>query len=186
MMQRGDIYFVNLSPTQGREQTGYRPVLVVSADAINRQPLVVTVVVGTSATRVPRNYPTNVRVTAAETGLPHDTVFLCFQLRSLDPSRFIDQQTWTATPRRDTPDEPDARSGAGPQASIATAVEIRDLMRGSDSLTTDWISPRPRAWMHAHLLRHCSALIAAARMTYGVLNRFPTFLTAFVEPDSVL
>ncbi len=98
MMQRGDIYFVNLSPTQGREQAGYRPVLVVSADAINRQPLVVTVVVGTSASRVPRNYPTNVRVTAAESGLPQDTVFLCFQLRSLDPLRFVDQQT--GQPRR--------------------------------------------------------------------------------------
>jgi mRNA interferase MazF len=98
MMQRGDIYFVNLSPTQGREQAGYRPVLVVSADAINHQPLVVTVVVGTSASRVSRNYPTNVRVTAAESGLPHDTVFLCFQLRSLDPVRFIDQQT--GQPRR--------------------------------------------------------------------------------------
>ena len=98
MMQRGDIYFVNLSPIQGREQAGYRPVLVVSADAINRQPLVVTVVVGTSASRVSRNYPTNVRVTAAESGLPHDTVFLCFQLRSLDPVRFIDQQI--GQPRR--------------------------------------------------------------------------------------
>jgi mRNA interferase MazF len=98
MMQRGDIYFVNLSSTQGREQAGYRPVLVVSADPINRQPLVVTIVVGTSASRVSRNYPTNVRVTAAESGLLHDTVFLCFQLRSLDPMRFIDQQT--GKPRR--------------------------------------------------------------------------------------
>jgi mRNA interferase MazF len=66
MMKRGDIYFVNLSPTQGREQAGYRPVLVVSADAINRQPLVVTVVVGTRASRISQNYPTTVRVTAAE------------------------------------------------------------------------------------------------------------------------
>jgi mRNA interferase MazF len=98
MMQRGDIYFVNLNPTQGREQAGYRPVLVVSADAINRQPLVVTVVVGTSASHIARNYPTNIRVTAAESGLPHDTVFLCFQLRSLDPARFIDQKT--GQPRR--------------------------------------------------------------------------------------
>lgn len=98
MMQRGDIYFVNLSPTQGREQAGYRPVLVVSADAINRQPLVVSVVVGTSANRVLRNYPTNVRVTAAESGLPNDTVFLCFQLRSLDPVRFVNQHT--GLPRR--------------------------------------------------------------------------------------
>jgi mRNA interferase MazF len=93
MFSRGDIYFVNLDPTKRREQAGYRPVLVVSADAINRQPLVVTVVVGTDAKHVPRDYPTNVRVIARETGLPRDTVFLCFQVRSLDPSRFFDPKT---------------------------------------------------------------------------------------------
>jgi len=93
MINRGQIYFVNLSPTQGREQAGYRPVLVVSVDVINRQPLVVAVVVGTSAKNVPRDYPTNVRVTAKETGLAADTVFLCFQIRSLDPARFLDPKT---------------------------------------------------------------------------------------------
>ena len=93
MINRGQIYFVNLSPTERREQKGYRPVLVVSVDAINRQPLVVTVVVGTSAKNVPRDYPTNVRATAKETGLPLDTVFLCFQIRSLDPSRFLDAKS---------------------------------------------------------------------------------------------
>jgi mRNA interferase MazF len=65
-------------------------VLVVSADLINRQSLVVTVVVGTDGANVARDYPTNVRASAGETGLPKDTVFLCFQLRSLDPSRFLD------------------------------------------------------------------------------------------------
>jgi mRNA interferase MazF len=93
MISRGQIYFVNLSPTLGREQAGRRPVLVVSVDAINRQPLVIAVVVGTDAKNVPRDYPTNVRVTAEETGLPIDTVFLCFQLRSLDPARFYDPKT---------------------------------------------------------------------------------------------
>lgn len=93
MISRGEIYFINLSPTHGREQAGRRPVLVVSADAINRQPLVVTVVVGTDARNVPRDYPTNVRVTAKETGLPIDTVFLCFQIRSLDPARFFGPKT---------------------------------------------------------------------------------------------
>ena len=93
MISRGQIYFVNLDPTQGREQAGRRPVLVVSTDAINRQPLVVTVVVGTDAKNVPRNYPTNMRVTAKESGLPIDTVFLCFQIRSLDPARFYDPKT---------------------------------------------------------------------------------------------
>jgi mRNA interferase MazF len=90
VISRGDIYFVSLDPTKGREQAGRMPVLVVSVNAINRQPLVVTVVVGTDATNLRRDYPTNVRVTAAESGLPMDTVFLCFQIRSLDPSRFVD------------------------------------------------------------------------------------------------
>ena len=96
MISRGQIYTVDLAPTRGREQAGRRPVLVVSADAINRQPLVVTVVVGTDAKKVPRNYPTNVRVPAQETGLPKDTVFLCFQIRSLDPGRFRDLRTGRA------------------------------------------------------------------------------------------
>jgi mRNA interferase MazF len=63
-------------------------VLVVSCNAINRQPLVVTVVAGTDSSRVPRDYPVNLRVSAMETGLPRDTVFLGFQLRSLEPTRF--------------------------------------------------------------------------------------------------
>lgn len=87
-IQRGEIYFVNLNPVQGREQAGQRPVLVLSIDAINQLPLVVTVVVGTKGENLARDYPTNVRVPAAESGLPLETVFLCFQLRSLDPKRF--------------------------------------------------------------------------------------------------
>jgi mRNA interferase MazF len=91
MIQRGEIYLVDLDPTQGHEQRGRRPVLVVSSDAINRQPLVVTVVVGTSGSNVTRDYPVNVRVPSADSGLDHETVFLCFQLRSLDHARFLTQ-----------------------------------------------------------------------------------------------
>ena len=76
-MQRSDIYFVNLNPVQGREQAGQRPVLVLSIDAINDLPLVVTVVVGTKGENVTRDYPTNVRLSPAESGLPLETVFLC-------------------------------------------------------------------------------------------------------------
>jgi mRNA interferase MazF len=87
-VQRGEIYFVNLNPAQGREQAGQRPVLVLSVDSINRLPLVVTVVVGTKGENIRRDYTTNVRVSPAESALPLETVFLCFQLRSLDPQRF--------------------------------------------------------------------------------------------------
>ncbi len=112
VISRGSIYFVSLDPTRGREQAGRRPVLVVSVDSINRQPLVVTVVVGTDAANVPRDYPTNIRLTAAETGLPMDTVFPCFQIRSLDPSRFFH-------PRAETP----VAAGAVP------AVRMTDVER---------------------------------------------------------
>lgn len=87
-IRRGEIYFVNLDPTQGREQYGRRPVLVLSIDAINKLPLVVTVVVGTKGVNIPRDYQTNVRVSSEESDLPVETVFLGFQIRSLDPDRF--------------------------------------------------------------------------------------------------
>src|SRR5947209_912581 len=88
-IERGELYFVNLDPVKGREQAGKRPVLVLSINAINRLPLVATCVVGTKGENIDRDYPTNVRVSVAESGLPTETVFLCFQLRSLDPNRFL-------------------------------------------------------------------------------------------------
>ena len=87
-MQRGEIFFVDLDPVEGREQAGVRPVLVVSIDGLNRLPLVVTVVPGTSGVNVARDFRSNVRVAASESGLPGETVFLCLQLRALDHGRF--------------------------------------------------------------------------------------------------
>ncbi len=87
-IKRGEIYFVNLNPVQGREQTGKRPVLVLSVNSLNQVPLVITVVVGTKGENITRDYPTNVRVSSSESGLPLETVFLCFQIRSLDQQRF--------------------------------------------------------------------------------------------------
>ena len=46
-IERGQIFFVNLNPVEGREQAGKRPVLVLSIDSINNLPLVITVIVGT-------------------------------------------------------------------------------------------------------------------------------------------
>ena len=92
-IERGEIYFVNLNPVEGREQAGTRPVLILSVDAINRSPLVVTVVVGTKGENVRRDFPTNVRVSSQESGLPIETVFLCFQIRSLDKTRFPKQSS---------------------------------------------------------------------------------------------
>ena len=37
-MRRGDIYLVSLDPTEGREQRGSRPVLVVSPAVLTKPP----------------------------------------------------------------------------------------------------------------------------------------------------
>jgi mRNA interferase MazF len=43
-MNRGEIYQAELSPTQGSEQSGTRPVIIVSRDALNAVSTVVVVV----------------------------------------------------------------------------------------------------------------------------------------------
>lgn len=81
-MRRGDIYKVDLDPTEGREQQGYRPVLIVSPDEFNR------------ATRLPVILPiTNggdfarrlgFAVSLAGTGLETAGVVRCDRPRVLD------------------------------------------------------------------------------------------------------
>lgn len=99
MLQRGEIYFVTLAGSMGSEQAGRRPVLIISADALNTLPLTVVVVPGTDAANQERDFPSTVRVPAKETGLPMDTVFRCHQIRALDHKRFVDAATRQPVPR---------------------------------------------------------------------------------------
>jgi mRNA interferase MazF len=89
-IKRGEIDFVDLNPVKGKETGGTnpRPVLVLSINTVNNLPLVVTVVIGTTGENLIADYPTNVRVPPSESGLPKETVFLGFQIRSVDSSRF--------------------------------------------------------------------------------------------------
>ena len=53
-MKRGDVYTVDLDPTEGREQRGRRPVVIVSPDDFNRAtnlPVVVPVTQGSEFVR---------------------------------------------------------------------------------------------------------------------------------------
>ena len=106
--QQGDIHWADLEPTPGREQGGRRPVLVISRNEINQLPLTLLVMIGTGVERLSGRYPSDLWVTAAESGLPKDTAFLGLQVRSLDPSRL------------------EERIGSLPQARLP---ELRLLMR---------------------------------------------------------
>ncbi len=87
-MRRGEVYMVDLSPVTGKEQSGRRPVVVISSDDVNRIPLVVSVLPGTNGSHLLHDSDWNVRVHAPEGGLVFDTVFPGFQLRALDKGRF--------------------------------------------------------------------------------------------------
>ncbi len=97
-VSRGEIYFISLDPLLGREQAGYRPVVIVSRDSINSSPLVVDVVPGTRGSKVKADYMSNVRVAAGEGNLPEETVFLTFQVRAVDHVRFKDVPQGRLTP----------------------------------------------------------------------------------------
>lgn len=78
--RRGKIYLTRLDPTEGSEQAGTRPVVVVSRDAINRYSPVIVVCPLTDAVRVPKLYPSDVLVKAPGGGLAKDSVILTAQV----------------------------------------------------------------------------------------------------------
>ena len=79
-MKRGDIYLVTLNPVQGREQQGYRPVLVVSPDAFNaatRLPVVLPITNGGAFAR-------RIGFAVAISGIRTTGLVRCDQPRVLD------------------------------------------------------------------------------------------------------
>lgn len=91
MPLRGEVWYADLSPTQGSEQAGRRPVLVVQNDAVNRfTTTVVTVPLTTNLRRAA--LPSCVQVAAGEGGLTAASVALCHQLRALDTGRLRGKQ----------------------------------------------------------------------------------------------
>ena len=80
-MNRGDIYHVNLNPTQGREQAGSRFVMIVSPREFNRlgTPLVCPITQGGNFAR-DRGFA----VSLSGVGTRTQGVVLCNQPRALD------------------------------------------------------------------------------------------------------
>jgi mRNA interferase MazF len=83
VLQRGQIYRVDLNPTQGSEQQGSaRPCVVLSITPFNKQFRTIGVVPLSSSARVLPPV-----VVAAPSAGQADSVALCYQLRTVDKSR---------------------------------------------------------------------------------------------------
>jgi mRNA interferase MazF len=90
-MVRGEIYFVDLAPRSGSEQTGRRPCIVVSHNTFSSNPgwQSITVVPMTSSERWQRPSPTTVLFPAGEANLPRSSAALIHQLTTIDKSKTV-------------------------------------------------------------------------------------------------
>ncbi len=86
-MRRGEIYDAVLDPTRDSEQAGFRPVVVVSRNAINEASGVVIVVPCTTYREGRRVYPSQTLIEGSDGGLETRSVALGEQLRAVSRSR---------------------------------------------------------------------------------------------------
>ncbi len=85
------IFWANLDPTMGSEQSGMRPVLVVSIEEVNQVLPIVTVLPLTSARPGRKVYPTEAFLSTVETGLQKDSIAMAHQIRTIDKERLGEQ-----------------------------------------------------------------------------------------------
>jgi mRNA interferase MazF len=88
-LKRGDVFWAELIPRSGSEQTGRRPVIVVSHDGFNQAPAwrsVIVVPISTSETQARRG-PTAIEIPRGAGGLKKTSVALCHQVTTLDRSK---------------------------------------------------------------------------------------------------
>lgn len=91
MVNKWDIWYCSLDPTQGSEQRGTRPVLVVSNNAVNSALTVTTVLPFSSIKQGAHIYPTEVAISAVMSGLKVDSVVMVQQIRTIAQSRLTNR-----------------------------------------------------------------------------------------------
>lgn len=82
---RGDIFYADLSPVVGSEQSGIRPILVVQNDIGNKySPTIIAVAI---TSKIKNKMPTHIEIDGSKYGLDKKSVILAEQIRTLDKKR---------------------------------------------------------------------------------------------------
>ncbi len=89
MEYRWHIFLANLDPVIGSEQGKTRPVLIISEEELNNILPVINVLPITTKKPNKRIYPNEVSISSGIGGLTHDSIILCYQIRTLDKQRLI-------------------------------------------------------------------------------------------------
>lgn len=84
-IQRGDIFYADLSPVTGSEQGGIRPVLIIQNDVGNRYSPT-TIVAAITSKMNKTKLPTHIRIEQG-VGLPKNSIVLMEQIRTIDKKR---------------------------------------------------------------------------------------------------
>ena len=83
-IERGDVFYADLSPVIGSEQGGIRPVVILQNNVGNHYSPTVVVAIITSQTK--KLLPTHVYI-GSECGLVKDSIVLLEQIRTIDKKR---------------------------------------------------------------------------------------------------
>ncbi len=86
-MKRGEVYYVDLNPTEGSEINKIRPAIIVSNNEINQFSTVILIVPCTTYKKGRKIYRSQVLIKADEDGLTNDSVALGEQMRSISKTR---------------------------------------------------------------------------------------------------
>lgn len=81
------IYWAELNPTKGSEQSGTRPVLVISSNDVNDALPIITIMSITSLKKGRKVYPIEVLLEAEDTGLSRDSIAMAHQIRAVSKER---------------------------------------------------------------------------------------------------
>ncbi len=85
-INRGDIFYADLSPVVGSEQGGVRPVLVIQNDVGNKySPTVIIAAITSQLDKA--KLPTHIELKKEKFNLAKDSVVLLEQIRTLDKRR---------------------------------------------------------------------------------------------------
>ena len=92
-MKRGDVYWADLKPRSGSEQTGRRPVVIISNDGFNQVPSwrsIIVIPVTTSLRQSARG-PTVFPLSGAGPVLNPNSAAICHQITTLDRAKLSDR-----------------------------------------------------------------------------------------------
>ena len=90
-LRRGDLYWVDWSPSRGSEQAGWRPALVVQLDPANRNPNYPNTIVVTIS-RTGRDVPSHVEIApTSENGLRELSYAKCEQILTVSKDRLAER-----------------------------------------------------------------------------------------------